>query len=738
MENKYYQIYTDGNIDLASSIVLKHHQSALAVNQWVLINTTAEFDVLDPRTWKYYKNVAGEYFTSDIRMVITSMDTLEEIEFSKENLKFHRATKKAYGFGTTYYKELVDNYPNQEQLIRGILYPVDIDAAIAAYDGEILTYPPALVEDTEPSLIPKLQEFINGYFKRWDNRQYANTDNLYDAALLGILYVQLPAAIENIRKQACLTHEAHSYHVKQYLASHSRLDQYLPYLTRSQAMYFYHNLAYIEKNNGKEEIFDELLQRVFTDRQIPLGHFTLKHSTEKMPDNLIPEIVFDKTPLNTVRNIDGIDQYTLDQVLDIEDGLLGSNRLLRDSEQAKASVLLSNALNPNLPTKLLQSTTVDYTDSEHYKLGDIALQHWVWLAKKDYYRAYITFTVPATGSRLSLNALDAFCLYAYAFCNGNEMVLNKLPTVAANRVQRIPRGSIASMREVCEPKYVPDSWLGEMQVLMPAVKGMISVEAFREHLVELFNAANEQYANICFEEKLTARGQKEAAVCRLWGDELFSLADYPDQNYEAWFAERNIVLGELNSEQLRELANVILAEAIGSNLSTTITLRDTQRALASMFLELSSYSIQLGLNINSGAVIDAGFVSLRLDDPDIKTEGSNYYIIGAADPMDIRISTRSDRELDLNKYPVFEVAEQRQASEINYEIQGVDFGLEVGVDSPVAVVVERQYTIGVGFSCEVNLTVDNPRKLTIVPGMEEFLKLPLEVQLASYVDTWAS
>jgi hypothetical protein len=34
--------------------------------------------------------------------------------------------------------------------------------------------------------------------------------------------------------------------------------------------------------------------------------------------------------------------------------------------------------------------------------------------------------------------------------------------------------------------------------------------------------------------------------------------------------------------------------------------------------------------------------------------------------------------------------------------------------------------------------VDNPRDLTIVPGMENFLKLPLDQQQASYVDTWSS
>lgn len=738
MENKYYQIFTDGNIDLAASIVLKCNEAALIINQWVLGNTNAIFDEHDPSTWKYYKNICGEYFASDTRMLITSIDSLEEIEFSKENLRYHRATKKAYGFGTTYYKELVDLYPDQEQLIRGILYPVDMATAIAGYEGEILSYPSVLVEETEPGLIPKLQDWVNGYYQRWDNIQYQNTDNLYRVAFLGVLYAMLPAAIENIRKQACFTYEAHSYHVKQYLASHSKLDQYLPYMTRSQAMFFYHNLSYIEKNNGKREIFDILLQRVFTDRHLPLGHFSLMHSTENMPDSLLPLVVFEKTPLNTTKNIDSIDQYSLNDVLDIEDVILPSNRKYRDDEQRKIALLATNTLSPDIPTKLLQSTVVDYTDSEHHRLSDIALQHWLWLGKKDLYQAFITFTIPATGSRLSLNPLDAFSMYAYAFCKGLGLVLDHLPTVVCSRVQRLPTAPVSSMRAVCERKYVSDQWLADTRALMPTAIKMISLEAFREHLVALFSAANEQYSRIVIEEKMTARGQKEAAVCRLWGDETFNIGDYPNQSYVDWFASRNIVMDDLSNEQLLELSQVILAEAIGENLASNITLKDTQRAMASLFLDLSSYSIQIGLNINSGPVLDVGFTAIRPDDPDINTSTMLYFSIPAADPMDLKIDSSSSWLWDINKYPVLEVVEQRNSSTINYALQAVEFGLRDNNNANFAdIVIERRYEVGVSYSCEVNLTAPNPRKLTIVPGMERFLELTLEEQIASYVDTWA-
>lgn len=741
VENKYYQIYIDGIIDLASSIVLKCEDAAKSLNQWVLAYTNASFDEHDPRTWKYYKNICGEYFSSDEMMFVTSLDSLEQIEFSKQNLEFHRATKKAYAFGTTYYKELVERHPDQEQLIHGILYPADMEEAIAAEDGHILAYPGNLVEETEPSLIPKLQDWINGFYRRWHNAQYQNTDNLYLAAMLGVMYSQMPGAIENIRLDACFTHEVHSYHVQQYLASHSKIDKYLPYMTRSQAMFFYHNLAHIENNNGRQEIFDELLKRTFTERRLPLGHFTLMHSTEHMPaESLTPLVVFEKTPLNTERNIDNKDQFTLDEVLDIQDGIHRGNIPYRGDEEVKIAELATYTLNPNTPTKLLQSTVIDYTDSERFRLADVVLQHWLWFAHKNLYKAYISFVIPANGIRLSLTPIDAFAFYAYAFCRGVGHEMEKLPTVVCKRVQRLPTASLASMRQVCEKRHVPDSWLAQVRAMMPAPNPMISVEAFRSHCNELFVVANTQYAMTSLEERMIARGQKEAAICRLWGDEKFTLGDEPDQYYANWFADRNIVVKDLTASQLLEISGIILAEATGTNLASSITLKDIQRAMRDLLVDLSSYSIQVGLNINTGPVLHAGFTQVRVDDIDLSTNQKIHLTTPTVEPRNIKTQGSQRALLDLNKYPRMEISRYDFSRKDKVDLQHVGFTLarkdEQGNDI-TSIKIARRYGVGNSFTPIVGELPPNPRDLTIVPGMERFLALPIDTQISSYVDTWA-
>lgn len=741
MENTYYQIYIDGIIDLASSVVLKCDDAARSLNQWVLGYTNASFDEHNPRTWKYYMNICGDYFPSDEMMTITSLDSLEEIQFSKQNLEYHRATKKAYAFGTTYYKELVERYPDQEQLIHGILYPADMDEAIDAPEGQILAYPPTLVEDTEPSVIPELQEWINGFRRRWHNVQYTNTDNLYLAGMLAVMYSQMPGAIENIRKNFCLTHEAHSYHVKQYLASHSKLDKYIPYMTRSQAMYFYHNLAFIENNNGRQEIFDELLKRIFTDRNLPMGHFSLMHSTEHMPgESLTPLVVFEKIPLNTPGNIDNKDQYTLPEVLDIQDSLFAPNRPYRNEEQPKIAEAATYTLNPNVPTKLLQSTVIDYTDSEKYRLADVSMQHWLWLSKNDLYKAYVSFVIPANGNRVSLTPLDAFTFYAYAFCRGMGFELDSLPTVVCNRVQRLPLASIESMREVCETKLVSDEWLLSTRALMPPAFSMISREAFSNHCTNLFHAANEQYALTAVEERMTARAQKESAICRLWGDEKFTLGDYPNQGYSEWFADRNLVVKDLTEPQLLEISNIILKEATGVNLGASITLKDIQRYMRDMLIDLSSYSIQIGLNINTGPVLQAGFTQVRLDDLDIATKQHLYLITPTVNPENISTQGSSHIDIDVNEFPTMDVVGRSVSSKSEMGAPSVVIGLattdEQG-NNIAAITYSRRLETRFSYESIVDLQVPNPRNLTIVPGMEKFLALPLEQQLASYVDTWA-
>ena len=243
----YYQVYIQNTFDLASSIIIKSNDAVNALNNYVnnyaAVNGTASVDLANPASWKYYMNLAGLYHYTDTVMEVVSLDTLNTIPFTVQNLALNTATAAGYAYGTYNYKQLVSQYPDQEMLILGILYPVNMAKAIAAAEGTILGYPSSLVETNEYNLISNLQTWINGFKARWVNQQYGISDNLYPATALGLMYLNLVPAILNLRLRACKTNQAHSFHVRMYLASHGFLDQFIDVMTTEQTLFFYRNIA---------------------------------------------------------------------------------------------------------------------------------------------------------------------------------------------------------------------------------------------------------------------------------------------------------------------------------------------------------------------------------------------------------------------------------------------------------------------------------------------------------------
>jgi hypothetical protein len=281
--NNRYTLYLNKCIELISTIVIKFDDVADAMNNLVITKLGLDsIDYSDKSTWKYYQNIAGIYHLTDTKMKIKSLDIDQEIDFTIENLKTNKNTKLAYTYDSRYYRELVSLYPDQELLIKGILYPVDINVAINSKDGTILNYPKDLIEDNEYSLINKLQKWIYNYLFRWVNKQFCLSDELYVATYIGQFYLHLVQALIAFRLENCKTNEAHSYHIQQYLASHGFLDSYLSVLTKEQALFFYRNIRYIERNAGKKDTFDWVTDKTMTLRNLPLYEITMNHNTGQL------------------------------------------------------------------------------------------------------------------------------------------------------------------------------------------------------------------------------------------------------------------------------------------------------------------------------------------------------------------------------------------------------------------------------------------------------------------------
>jgi hypothetical protein len=547
MSNKYYEVYLADVLKLAKSLVVKSEAAANALNKTVQLTDSRYTIPENVADWKYYQNMAGNYFYSDTnylkdynynnkmfviinktikilnvnyidledcayeneltvtvktgnvllssnvdfiynftgaadgttrltfigdyavggikafsigdelivhykanngRMIIKSIDTFEDIEFTKENLVdgynddrlIHKATADAYFPGSKYYNELVRRYPNQELLIRGIVTPVAVSISTAAEDHSILYYDKELVEENEITLIEKLQTWINKYFIRWDVSAYGLIDELYVPANLGIMWLQMPLTIMNLRLQACKTHEAHSYHIKQYLASHNKLDKYFDLMTKKQQLFLYRNIRYLQRNSGKTSNFTTLTEKILTDRSIPLNGWNLNHNLSVIgtpvdagdPDNT--EIVLTPAPETKYEAINDISISITEQTTPILTLLQKQSEIAKDNpekipeaDQQTNWDFKTSTFN-ELKTKSLESTMIDYSEAQPYKFSDVILNHWLYLAwvKDDTgqprYRSIITVKHPITNEEISLSALDAFIFFLYCFnkSTGND------------------------------------------------------------------------------------------------------------------------------------------------------------------------------------------------------------------------------------------------------------------------------------------------------------------------------
>lgn len=445
MSNSFYELYRSKVFELAKTMVIKFDDAAVTINEELSTVYGLVIDEFDKPTWKYYLNLAGEYHSFDTLMQIPSLDNPgNTIDFTKANLAANRVTRAEYFYGSRFYKRLVEKYPDQEMLILGILNPVDIDTAISAKDGTILTYNKKLVEENETNLIPELETWIFNFIARWHNSDYVKVDNLYLASMLGILFLNLPQAIMNIRLKNTKTEYVHSYHIREYLESHGHLAPFLPYLTTKQALWLYRNILYVHRNSGKRETFKKLVDILLTERNLPLVRYDLRHTLGDIDTDLqaslaeylllnplgteeewydifyrqVPDVIVRRHEINFIQTGTGSNERSLEYIIGKESeetpiGVLEEQKEIIDTKD-KMIKLFGN----RLPTKVLESSVIDTTDSVTYPLADVLLNHWIYYSTSGDYLTTISVTNPSTGERLFINAKNALILYMYSLQKG--------------------------------------------------------------------------------------------------------------------------------------------------------------------------------------------------------------------------------------------------------------------------------------------------------------------------------
>lgn len=721
MDNNSYSIYLESVFDLANTLKIKLQYNIDSINNYLALAAPTSFNVNDPHTWKYYLNVSGTYHSTDTVMNVVSLDTLEEIVFNKDNLLDHRATALAYQYGSRYYKELVSKYPNQETLIQGILYPVDIERAISAKEGEIFGYPDFLIEANEYSLIAKLNQWVKGFTDRWVNAHFAIAHDLYYTTMYAILYSLLPQSILKFREEACFTVEAHSFHVKQFLASNGKLDRFYPQMTLKQSLWLYRNLLYVKKNLGFSHTFSHLTKNIMTERKIPVSQYTGFHDVQKMPGELYPDVYFRKEQVNEVLAVETANPLPLNTMLEKEDTLAKNNYDVRVNDSAKLEEKLENAPSNKVLTKTLETTLFDYTGSSIYNLNDILLHHWIYFSFLGLYEAYVQVENPRTGEVINLRAKDAFLLGLYLYCYAFKVELTTLPSMVASRVQRIPLATKADLNSIVDTHYLEPDLAYKMLAHQPVIEPMISTERFYETCYDIYISANYQKNLYSLEEHYYGRALAQAMANRIYCDYVCNFAPN-GETYSDWFTAQGIPIEDFLVNSPYTEWTKILQKATGLDLNTTNSVAAIQKAMTNIMVNLSSYSVQYVNNTNTNPIE-------VFENPPVRVGDfiSHYKGEFVVDPFVVDVLTEKAKFKQAVKVELANCAFEEVVSTLMHA--NVPFEITVSAlnDEHPARQTFRVDTSRVG-SCIEMLPTLNTRGIIDVPGLDIFLAQSLADQ----------
>lgn len=712
-----YEIYLQSVMRLAATIVVKDEISCSIINDRLTL-MGYEVDPIDKSSWKYYMNLAGLYHATNKPMYIISMDTAEEIEFTLESMAIHRRTWREYQYGSRYYNEVVEKYPRQKELINGILNPVAIEKAIAADDHSILYYDTSLVESRETNLIPKLQEWLNGIFIRYDNVDYRINNSLFIAARLMIIFMAMPMAILNFRMENCRTLMAHSFHIKRYLASFGPLDEYYEYMNEFQRLYFYRDIRYLMRNNGKSETFETLTNNVLTKRKLPLAEYTIQQNDVSIPESFDPITQFERSSINGIPSALGEDIKTTPQMLFLEQPLAKSNVEENDYAVNDIPALMSRNLASTANTKVLESNVLDLKESEPYTFADVLLNEWIYLADNNRYSAVITLTLPSGGEASKLSMKDAWILWHYLYMLRSGWEMTTIPQIMAKRVRRDPLPTFEELRSICSYEHVDDAFIREALRDNLEITAYVSVDGFVQACQAIQQRMLLHRDLYVWRDDFYTYGEVKQMTDRFYMDIPVDM-DH-GQNYSQWLSSRNINLEGLSPNEIDGVMASLLSQATGTDLKVSLNLKDVHKAMLGIMSQLSSYSVHFIQQINDEAVVMFDWPHLRYHDQGGSRKDAGRLEVPVTHPLDLSGIGKDSALFDMNN-----VRLQNLESRTKHETELV-IGLEFEMSGKKEY-IEKGLIVGVSIAAMTIQSVDLSSILTgqTITGYSDLEPLPI-------------
>lgn len=611
MSTTNYRQYVEQTLTLTKSLIVKNEATAVVMNTY--IQALGHAISSDKTTWKYYLNLAGIPHFLDKPIYVSSFDTKETIEFSIESLKLHPVTKEYFQPHTVHFKSLVEKYPEQELLIRGILNPTPMAEAIDSEDYTILRFSKSLVEQQETNLIPNLQQRINNFSTRWNNPSYNVTDELYLASHLAVMYHNIPSWVMAIRLNNVKTNFAHSFHIKEYLKSHGRLDRYYNYLTIEQRFFLYRNILYLERNGGSQNSFEWLVDNILTKRGLGLAEYNLKNDVSEIKTTGTKVSTFVREGLNKHHNSNSKSEYTFSEVLEKERVLGRSNKDVEEHTVGDKSFGLVNNKRDKFKSKMLESSVLDLTEAGIIQLSRELIKYWLYMSCEGYYTASFKFINRKDSLSMDINARDGFILYLYLFNKALGITLTKIPRLTVTMVRSNVKVSRETLTNIGIAKYLDKETIDYLAEDEFKYREVPFNYTFAYTVKGLFDDFNRHHKFFSLKEHCVKRGVAQALTDRLYFTKDVDLVD-TEMTYSDWLFNKGIDVEDLDVSEYEMMYSDLVKDMTGSKFISKITVSGIQEAMIDIMSQLSSYNIQYSRETNADPVIVWDKLDTRVGD----------------------------------------------------------------------------------------------------------------------------
>lgn len=726
MLSKTYELYVLSVIKLTKSLIIKSVQTIETIN--TVLKAGGHTISEDPNNWKYYMNLNGEYFTgngsdyfTDIPMTIFSIDINAVITLTRETILTSPITyAELLTYGDTFI-QLVNTYPEQEMLIRGILTPVNKATAIAADDLTILSYSTDLVCPNEVTLIQDIQSWINNYKVRWFVPAFAVSDRLYPASFLAVLYLAIPGVIINIRLNNCKTAQVHEFHLWNYLAGYYRLDRFKNKIPYTQALYLYRNIEYLTHNAGCRATMDMLHNDFALPYGLQLYSFVLRQDANAALENLnsnkltslTNSVRFNKYPYGEPGHIEDITTYVpTNQVVNKLLPLAKLNPVNFNQDIIKINDGVLHTPITELPTGIIECNVLKNSSSNLINILQEKLQYWLYLSANGRIRYKYNLTTPSLGvTTITLDSKSAIVILLHIANRLQKIDTDIIPDVIVRGIPTVPRLSETALKKLIEKKYwqgmvvanniAPIHWdryqdIASAHTVIPTVVNSLpeflrSVDTLMDNKIRHILLPSLEYDSM-------GRSELASIVNQFYTHHTCLFTEYT--TYTEFFYNLGLNFNDVNDSGLLTIANLLLKAFIGVD-TETVKLQSPYSDMVQILEIISSYTLQFVLGNTSSNIEPIDWPYMYPKPFMVKYTGSLYRINVGLDVNDrIPLMSRMDVEHILATYDTY----HNTKITLNTSVM-----LDVGLDS----------TFYIAHNDSRNVPLNSPYPFTETPTITE-------------------